>query len=96
MLLIGWVAAYVAGGEWDDRGKKIWEQKYPEEFDDASEGDIVKSVGGATGRKNGLRAEVMRWPDGVVKYHMEGPYTLEQCKIIESAFDQYEEKTCIR
>ncbi|KAF9810582.1 hypothetical protein SFRURICE_021035 [Spodoptera frugiperda] len=65
----------------------------PEEVGDYAEGDILMPP--QQGR-NGVREEVLRWPQGHIPYVIEGYFNSEQRETIMRAIADYHRLTCLR
>ncbi|XP_047033348.1 zinc metalloproteinase nas-4-like isoform X1 [Helicoverpa zea] len=65
----------------------------PEEVGDYAEGDILMPP--PQGR-NGVREEVLRWPQGHIPYVIEGYFSSEQRETILRAIADYHRLTCLR
>ncbi|XP_050324461.1 zinc metalloproteinase nas-1 [Bactrocera neohumeralis] len=75
---------------------EAYEMLNPEELGPYLEGDLLIPHGQKLIYRNGLTAYSARWPRGIVPYEIKGRFSQQELAVIDNAFQEYHNKTCIR
>lgn len=68
----------------------------PEELGPYLEGDLLIPHGKKIMHRNGLIAHSARWSRGIVPYEIQGRFDEKEMAMINNAFKEYHNKTCVR